>query len=121
MLTAIYCSLEYVSMKNVCIAYPETNNPKESGGRMRSDVRMTAHLDLAMASHRRLRDRIKAHDPTIDEQTLADTVEGLTDTHEILMAVIRAALADEAMAAGLKCRLSDMQGRIERPQDRAAQ
>ena len=77
-------------------------------------------LVFSTTKYRAIRDRIKAHDPTIDEQTLADTVEGLTDTHEVLMAVIRAALADEAMAAGLKCRLSDMQGRFERLQDRAA-
>ena len=35
-------------------------------------------------------------------------------------AIIRAALADEALATGLKCRISDMQGRLDRLQDRAA-
>lgn len=67
-----------------------------------------------------VRDRIRTQDPEIDEQTLADTVEGLTDLYEILEVILRAALEDEALASGLKGRIAEMESRLERLRDRAS-
>ena len=78
------------------------------------------NLEFAAINYRSIRDRIRAEDPQIDEQTLADTVEGLTDLHEILTAIIRASLADQALATGLEGRIAEMQARRDRLQDRAA-
>jgi len=76
-------------------------------------------LDFAADKYRAIRARIQAEDPQIDQQTLADTVEGLTDLHEVLTAIIRAALTDQALAIGLEGRIGEMQARRDRLQDRA--
>jgi hypothetical protein len=77
-------------------------------------------LEFAATTYRAVRDRIRAEAPEIDEQSLADTVEGLTDLPEILGAIIRAALADRALATGLEGRIREMEARRDRLQDRAA-
>ena len=77
-------------------------------------------LTASRIHYNAVRERLAAEDPSLDEQTLADTVEGLTDLSEIVEAVIRAALADEALASGLKGRIGEMEGRLGRLQDRAA-
>ena len=77
-------------------------------------------LAFSATTYRAVRERIQTQDPDLDEQTLTDTVEGLTDVHEILAAIVRAALADEALARGLKGRIAEMQERLERLQERAA-
>ena len=78
------------------------------------------HLTVAVSRYAAIRNRIRLEETDIDDQTLADTVEGLTDLHEIVAAVIRSALTDEALAAGLKGRIKEMQARLGRIEERAA-
>lgn len=66
-----------------------------------------------------LRERLLSEDPSIDERTLLDTLEGLTDLHEILGELIRSALSDEATAIGLRGRIMEMTERLDRLRERA--
>jgi hypothetical protein len=56
----------------------------------------------------------------VDDQTIRDTLEGETNLHEMIAAVIRSALVDEALSAGLRKRLDDMKERLTRLEERGA-
>src|SRR4051812_26812152 len=73
--------------------------------------KMLDRLAMARAQFHFIRDRLRGEDPGLDEVTLIDTLEGLTDLHEMLAAVVRSALLDEALAAGLSERIGEMQRR----------
>ena len=53
-------------------------------------------LALEISIYQALRNRLLSEWPQIDEETLADLLEGITDLHEMIAAVIRSALVDEA-------------------------
>jgi hypothetical protein len=57
-------------------------------------------LSHSLGVYQTVRDRIMALEADVDETTLADTLEGLTDIHEVLAAIVRSALLDEALAEG---------------------
>ncbi len=84
---------------------------------------MSTDPQLAFEVHRTkaIRERLLIEDPDIDEQTLADTTEGLTDLHELLAAIVRGALQDESLAQMLKARIVEMSMRLDRFQIRAEQ
>jgi hypothetical protein len=70
--------------------------------------------------YRGLYDRLLEHFPETDDETIRDTLEGITDLHEMIAAVIRSALVDEALQSGLRCRMDDMKERLSRLEVRAS-
>ena len=79
------------------------------------------HLTHSLSVYQTIRDRIIALEADIDEATLADTLEGLTDIHEVLAAIVRSALLDEALAEGLKGHVQRLQERLQRLTERGAE
>lgn len=67
-----------------------------------------------------LRRRLMEENPDLDDQTLADTLEGATNLREALAALLRSALEDEHLAKGLKTLLDAMKSRLARFEHRAA-
>jgi hypothetical protein len=67
-----------------------------------------------------LREKLLERFAEADDETIRDTLEGLTDLHEMMAAVIRSALVDEALRAGLRLRINDMKERLSRIELRAA-
>jgi len=67
-----------------------------------------------------LKERLLANFPTTDEDTLVDTLEGITDLQEMIAAVIRSALVDEALQGGLRSRIEEMKRRLVRLEERGA-
>ena len=57
--------------------------------------------------------------PDADQETLCDTVEGLTDLNEMLEAVVRSRDEDIALTNALKSRVDEMNDRLGRLRDRA--
>jgi hypothetical protein len=86
---------------------------------MRTAVLPPQHIQSEAAAHLDFRRQLLAELPDLDEETLADTLEGLTDLREMLAELIRSALDDEALVGGLSTRLSDLKARMERLETRA--
>jgi len=77
-------------------------------------------LQNSVGRYQTTKERLLSVWPEIDEETLMDTLEGITDLHEMIAAVIRSALVDEALHAGLRFRVDDMKERLSRFELRAA-
>jgi len=81
---------------------------------------METPLSIATMTYLQLKERISGSYPQADNETLLDTLEGITDLHEMIASVIRSALVDEALHAGLRLRLDEMRERLSRLELRAS-
>ena len=81
---------------------------------------MPSHpVRVEVSKYELLRTRLLADYPALEEEWLHDTLEGITDLHEMIAAVIRSALVDEALRDGLRGRIEEMKERLSRLEVRA--
>src|SRR5690348_9414621 len=80
---------------------------------------MSPNVLYRLAEYQYLRERLEAEFPEADEDTLQDTLEGLSSLPEALAAIVRSYLDDLDLAAALGMRISDMQERLSRFEQRA--
>jgi hypothetical protein len=75
---------------------------------------MHPQLSVEFQQHQFLREKLKAEFPETDDGTLRDTVEGMTRLPDVLAAILRSHLDDQAMMNALRERIGDMQERLAR-------
>ncbi len=72
-----------------------------------------------LTHHRYLRERLEAAFPDADEETLMDTLEGMTSLTDSLAELLRSSQEDQSLASALRSRMSGMQARCGRFEERA--
>jgi hypothetical protein len=78
-------------------------------------------LQLIMSKHKSLAASMAKAFPEADEETLADTLEGVSDLPGLLSTLIRSRIEDETLAECLRGRIEEMRQRLERLEVRAGQ
>ena len=81
---------------------------------------MVVLVNTELQHYRALKERLVQEFPLLDDETIRDTLEGITDLHEMIATVIRSALVDEAFHVGLRSRVDDMRERLSRLELRAS-
>lgn len=77
-------------------------------------------LSIEVSKYQLLKERLLAGYADLDEETVQNTLEGITDFQEMIAAIIRSALVDEALQAGLRTRIEEMRQRLTRLDERGA-
>ena len=73
-----------------------------------------SQLSAEIQQYLSLREALKAEFAEIDDETLEDTLEGLSDVRAIIGEVARSCISDDTMAAALRRRIDEMRERLAR-------
>jgi hypothetical protein len=65
-----------------------------------------------------LTEQLKARWADIDDETLADTLEGISKLPDLICQIVRSGLEDEVLFQALKQRIDEMQSRLSRLKER---
>ena len=68
-------------------------------------------LRIEAAHYHLLQDQLRMDYAHLDDETLADTLEGISELPQMIEEIIRSSLEDEALIAGLKLRAAAMGAR----------
>ena len=71
-------------------------------------------LNLEQTHHEYLHSKLRERFLDADDKTPFDTLEGMTDRHEMIGSVVRSREDDLSPVTSLKSRIADMQARLDR-------
>jgi transposase len=80
---------------------------------------MRSPLAAELQHHQYLREQLRTEFPEADDETLRDTVEGLSRLPDMLAAILRSHLDDAVLMYALRERIGDMQERLARIESRS--
>jgi hypothetical protein len=109
------CIFLLTSKMRYCIIFVQNNESWALGGFSMH----VSSIDRELTHHRLLRERLEAAFPDADEETLMDTLDGMTSLTDSLAELLRSSQEDQSLASALRSRMSDMQERCGRFEDRA--
>jgi Siphovirus Gp157 len=75
-------------------------------------------MRLEAGRYRYLSEKLKADFSAIDPETLADTLEGLSDLPQMLEVIVRSTLEDDCLIEAMKARIETMNARLARFRER---
>ena len=81
-------------------------------------MQVSSVLSTEVSTYLILAEQLKARYAGLDEDTLADTLEGVSHLPDLITQIVRSGLEDEVLVTALKGRLEEMQARLARLRER---